>query len=56
MLNYNSDWRWFDEIGQTVWYPSVEIIKQDKFDSWDDVFVKLENKMKNLSSYKKKPE
>ena len=56
LLNYNSDWRWFDEIGQTVWYPSVEIIKQDKFDSWDDVFVKLENKMKKLSSYKKKPE
>ena len=56
LLNYNSDWRWFDDKHQTIWYPSVEIIKQDKFDSWDEVFIKLEKKLKNLNFDKKKPE
>ncbi len=54
LLNYNSDWRWFDDNDQTIWYPSIEIIKQEKFDSWNDVFVKLENKIKNLDLKKKK--
>ena len=49
LLNFNSDWRWFDDNDQTIWYPSVNIIKQEKFDSWDEVFVKLENKIKSLN-------
>ena len=53
LLNYNSDWRWFDDNIKTVWYPSIEIIKQEKFDSWDEVFVKLQNKLKNLDLKKK---
>lgn len=56
LLNYNSDWRWFDSINNTVWYPSVQIIKQDKFNSWDNVFVKLKNKLQNFGLHKKKPE
>jgi len=56
LLNYNSDWRWFDSINNNVWYPSVQIIKQSKFDSWEEVFMKLEKKLKNLNLDKKKPE
>ena len=26
---------------KTIWYPSVQIIKQTKFNYWDDVFEKL---------------
>ena len=55
LLNYNSDWRWFDDNNKTIWYPSVEIIKQERFDSWDEVFIKLENKIMNLDLLKKKP-
>ncbi len=54
LLNYNSDWRWFDNLNSSVWYPSVQIIKQEKFNSWDDVFIKLEKKLKNLQLDKKK--
>ena len=56
LLNYNSDWRWFDDTNNTVWYPSVNIIKQDKFNSWDKVFIKLENILKKFEFDKKKPE
>ena len=52
LLNYNSDWRWFNDTKSTIWYPSVEIIKQKKFDSWDSVFEELEIKLNSLSFQK----
>jgi ADP-heptose:LPS heptosyltransferase len=41
LLNHNADWRWLGESKKTIWYPSVEIIKQNKFNSWDFVFKNL---------------
>ena len=41
LLNHNSDWRWFNDDKKTIWYPSVQIIKQTKFNYWGDVFEKL---------------
>ena len=38
LLNYNNDWRWFDDKSKNHWYPSVKIIKQSNFNSWDKVF------------------
>ena len=37
LLNYNSDWRWFNDHEKTIWYPSVTIIKQNNFNNWDNV-------------------
>ena len=48
LLNYNSDWRWFNDKKNTIWYPSVEIIKQNNFDSWINVFKKLKSKLVTL--------
>ena len=41
LLNYNSDWRWFNDHEKTIWYPSVTIIKQNKFNNWDNVIKKV---------------
>jgi hypothetical protein len=41
LLNFNSDWRWFDSYKTTPWYPSVKIIKQKKFNNWEYVFDQL---------------
>ena len=49
LLNYNSDWRWFQDKKKTVWYPSVEIIKQKTFNSWDYVFYKLKQRIEKLT-------
>ena len=54
LLNYNSDWRWFDDTNSTIWYPSVKILKQNKFDDWTNVFVELEQILKNYIYGKKK--
>ena len=53
LLNYNSDWRWFNDESNTIWYPSVKIIKQEKLDSWEYVFKKLIKELKNLKDKKK---
>ncbi len=52
LLNYNNDWRWFDDKNKNYWYPSVKIIKQTKLNSWDDVFENLIVEVERL--YKKK--
>ena len=52
LLNYNSNWRWFEDRKNTVWYPSIQIIKQDKFDSWKNVFKELVIKLEDLKNQK----
>ena len=52
LLNFNSDWRWFDSYKTTPWYPSVKIIKQKKFNDWEYVFDKLNDEIKVI--HKKK--
>ena len=47
LLNYNSDWRWFLEKKETIWYPSVTVIKQNKLNSWDNVFIELNKILKS---------
>ena len=49
LLNYNSDWRWFEDKKKTLWYPSVEIIKQNTFNSWDNVFYELKRRIEKLT-------
>ena len=49
LLNYNSDWRWFEDEKKTIWYPSVEIIKQKTFNSWDNVFYELKERIEKLT-------
>mgnify|MGYP001458785102 CR=1 FL=1 len=48
LLNFNSEWRWFNDKKKTIWYPSIDIIKQNKFNSWDNVFIELKSKIEKL--------
>ena len=52
LLNYNNYWTWFNDKSKNHWYPSVKIIKQKKFNSWDNVFENLIVEVEKL--YKKK--
>ena len=45
LLSFNADWRWFSDKKDTIWYPSVEIIRQKEFNSWDYVFQELLKKV-----------
>lgn len=52
LLNFNSDWRWFDSYKITPWYPSVKIIKPKKLNDWEYVFDQLNDEVKFI--HKKK--
>ena len=49
LLNYNSDWRWFEDKKKTIWYPSVDIIKQETYNCWDNVFNELKKRIEKLT-------
>ena len=53
LLNFNSDWRWFLDTEQTVWYPSVKIIKQKKLNDWDNVFEELQKSLEDKKNRQK---
>jgi len=50
LLNYNSDWRWFDDIKHTQWYPSVRILKQKKILKWEPIIKTLMRFLKKKSN------
>jgi len=52
LLNFNSDWRWFDNNKTTPWYPSVKIIKQKEFNNWQYVFDQLNNEITRIHEQK----
>ena len=52
LLNFNSDWRWFDCYKTTPWYPSVKIIKQKKLNDWEYVFDQLYDEIKVIYKIK----
>ena len=45
LLNLNSDWRWFLDDNQTIWYPTIKIFKQKKYANWKNVFEKLNSEI-----------
>ena len=55
LLNHNADWRWFNDDKKTIWYPSVQIIKQTKFNYWGDVFEKLISIIEKKKASKNSP-
>ena len=53
LLNYNSDWRWFRDKKKTIWYPSVDIIKQEAFNCWESVLIELKKRIEIMTNNKK---
>lgn len=48
LIAHNPDWRWTSEGNKTVWYDNVELFRQEnKNGSWQDVFKKVVEKVKN---------
>jgi tetratricopeptide (TPR) repeat protein len=39
LLPYNSDWRWFLDRGDSPWYPTARLFRQDSTRSWGGVIA-----------------
>ena len=48
ILQSDPDWRWFLDDNKTPWYPSVSIFRQRKINNWEDTFIEIEDKLKEL--------
>ncbi|MFH0734109.1 MAG: tetratricopeptide repeat protein [bacterium] len=54
LLSDTLDWRWIEENGKSVLYPSVTIIKQKTRGNWEDVFVQLKEKLLKYFDFPKR--
>lgn len=48
LLQYNSDWRWFNDTSFTSWYPNTKIYKQNVGDNWDNVIERVNSDFKKI--------
>ena len=48
MLPWFPEWRWGLEGDTTVWYPSVEIIRQNKAFDWKSVIDRVDERLQKL--------
>ena len=47
MLSYNPDWRWFIELKDKCFYPSMKIIQQNSSDDWSSVMKEIHLYLQN---------
>jgi FkbM family methyltransferase len=52
LLRYTSDWRWFDRIKTSPWYPSFTIFRQTEACRWDEPLVELGTALKDFADRK----
>lgn len=50
MNRYDTCWRWLTGEGSSIWYPSLEIFKQNSSGDWDSVIAKINQKLKQIVS------
>jgi len=45
-------WHWFSEMEQSVWYPSMSLIRRSPHDHWKDVLDRMQTVLPQLASNK----
>ena len=50
LLRYTSDWRWFDRIKTSPWYPSFTLFRQTNACRWDEPLAELDMALKEFAS------
>ncbi len=48
MVPYANEWRWFVDDTKSIWYDSVEIIRQNKEGDWNSVMEKVLDKTEKM--------
>jgi len=38
LLPFRSDWRWLTHQSNSLWYKSIQLVRQDQIDNWNNVF------------------
>ena len=48
LLPFSPDWRWGLSRDSSLWYPSVNLIRQSRIADWTDPLSDIKNKFKNI--------
>lgn len=43
------DWRWFEDVDETIWYENVRLFRQEKAGDWENLLKKVHDETLNLS-------
>ncbi len=45
-IPFSPDWRWLLDREDSPWYPSIRLFRQRKLGDWDDVFTRIEHRLR----------
>ena len=48
LLPYSCHWRWFVNRTNSLWYPSVKLFRQKKWNDWNGVINDVSKSLKNF--------
>jgi len=47
MLPHAGEWRWLDQRTDSPWYPTIELVRQDRSTSWDGVVTRVLERLRS---------
>lgn len=50
ILPVNSDWRWLTERSNSIWYDSLELLRQQPGDGWEKVIARATEKLREVGT------
>lgn len=50
LLSRPADWRWFEERGDSPWYPSARLLRQQASGRWDEVLARVPDAVRSLTA------
>jgi ADP-heptose:LPS heptosyltransferase len=45
-----TDWRWLRDRGDTPWYPSMQVFRQERLGAWKEVFARMAEEVRPLAA------
>ena len=52
MIPYDPDWRWLLGRGDTPWYPTMKLFRQERFGDWNSVVKRVAEELSSLINKK----
>jgi tetratricopeptide (TPR) repeat protein len=49
LLPKNAEWRWFEDLDTSPWYPSMKLFRQNVLGSWGDVLIECAQELDSLT-------
>jgi len=48
LLPQTCDWRWFENIDESIWYENIRLFRQNQNNTWDNVIEEVDKELTGL--------